>query len=164
MRIGIATDHGGLELKQQLAAYLRSSGHEIVDFGAFSLTPGDDYPDFVVPLAQAVSAGDARDVGPLAQLAGHAHHAGESTPWRDRPRQPRAHLVERHARRKDVSSRGEDLDQRVCGDGDRSRGHTSKIRTYVRFVCDGGHRRHRSQIAKWSAQGTISCACHKEQK
>src|SRR5215475_9154098 len=57
MRIGIATDHGGLELKNQLAAYLRSSGHEITDFGALSLAPGDDYPDFVIPLAQAVASG-----------------------------------------------------------------------------------------------------------
>ena len=36
---------------------LRSAGHEVVDFGAHSLNPGDDYPDFVVPLAQAVASG-----------------------------------------------------------------------------------------------------------
>ena len=54
MRIGIATDHGGFELKNQFAAYLREAGHEVVDFGASSLNPGDDYPDFVIPLAQAV--------------------------------------------------------------------------------------------------------------
>ena len=57
MRIGIATDHGGFELKEQLSAYLRQAGHEVIDFGAHSLVPGDDYPDFVIPLAQAVSSG-----------------------------------------------------------------------------------------------------------
>ena len=57
MRIGIATDHGGFELKQKLAERLRAAGHEIVDFGAHQLTPEDDYPDFVTPLGQAVAAG-----------------------------------------------------------------------------------------------------------
>lgn len=57
MRVGIATDHGGFELKEELAAYLRQAGHEVVDMGAHQLTPGDDYPDFVIPLAQAVAAG-----------------------------------------------------------------------------------------------------------
>ena len=57
MRIGIATDHGGLALKEELVARIRAAGHEVVDFGAHSLTPDDDYPDFVVPLAQAVVAG-----------------------------------------------------------------------------------------------------------
>src|ERR1700676_988236 len=58
MRVGIATDHGGFGLKEELAAYLREAGHEVVDVGAYSLNPGDDYPDFVVPLAQAVAAGN----------------------------------------------------------------------------------------------------------
>ena len=57
LRLGIATDHGGFELKQQIAARLRASGHEVVDFGAHQLTPDDDYPDFVIPLARAVAAG-----------------------------------------------------------------------------------------------------------
>lgn len=57
MRLGIATDHGGFGLKEDLLARLRASGHDVVDFGAHTLAPGDDYPDFVIPLAQAVSAG-----------------------------------------------------------------------------------------------------------
>ncbi len=56
MRIGIAADHGGFALKQELTESLRESGYEIVDFGAYQLAPGDDYPDFVVPLARAVAA------------------------------------------------------------------------------------------------------------
>lgn len=57
MRIGICTDHGGFELKETLAAKLRAAGHRLTDYGAFSLDPQDDYPDFVVPLAKAVTAG-----------------------------------------------------------------------------------------------------------
>ncbi|MGA2113170.1 MAG: RpiB/LacA/LacB family sugar-phosphate isomerase [Bryobacteraceae bacterium] len=57
MRVGIATDHGGFGLKQDLIARLGAAGHEVVDFGAHHLEPGDDYPDFVVPLARAVAAG-----------------------------------------------------------------------------------------------------------
>jgi len=57
MRVGIATDHGGFGLKEEMVAYLRETGHQIVDVGAHSLNPGDDYPDFVIPLAQAVAAG-----------------------------------------------------------------------------------------------------------
>jgi ribose 5-phosphate isomerase B len=57
MRIGIATDHGGFDLKEDLLARLRAAGHEVTDFGAHSLMPEDDYPDFVIPLARAVAAG-----------------------------------------------------------------------------------------------------------
>src|SRR5215813_4416633 len=58
MRIGIATDHGGLDLKEELLARLRAAGHEVLDFGAHSLNSSDDYPDFVVPLARSVAAGE----------------------------------------------------------------------------------------------------------
>ena len=56
MRIGIATDHGGFGLKEELVKQLREAGHEVVDFGAHRLNQGDDYPDYVVPLAEAVAA------------------------------------------------------------------------------------------------------------
>jgi ribose 5-phosphate isomerase B len=56
MRVGIATDHGGFGLKEELKSYLGGAGHVVVDIGARELTPGDDYPDFVIPLAQAVAA------------------------------------------------------------------------------------------------------------
>ncbi len=58
MRIGVAADHGGFALKEQLAEMLRQGGHEVVDFGARTEDPGDDYPDFVVPLSKAVARGD----------------------------------------------------------------------------------------------------------
>jgi len=57
MRVGIATDHGGFGLKEELAIHLRTAGHEVVEYGAAALTPADDYPDFVIPLARAVAVG-----------------------------------------------------------------------------------------------------------
>jgi len=58
MRVGLACDHGGFELKQFLTAVLHASGFELLDFGATALQPDDDYPDTVVPLARAVAAGE----------------------------------------------------------------------------------------------------------
>ena len=58
MLIGIATDHGGFGLKEELLTQLRGAGHEVVDFGAHTLNHDDDYPDFVVPLARAVAEGE----------------------------------------------------------------------------------------------------------
>ncbi len=58
MLIGIATDHGGLDLKKQVQAYLKELGHEVKDFGAYEYDAADDFPDFVIPLAKAVGAGE----------------------------------------------------------------------------------------------------------
>jgi ribose 5-phosphate isomerase B len=55
MRVGIAADHGGFEVKAYLTAALKASGYEMVDFGAHELAEGDDYPDFVAPMARAVA-------------------------------------------------------------------------------------------------------------
>ncbi len=57
MQIGIAADHGGFALKEELAARLRKSGYTVNDFGAEQLDATDDYPDYVYPLAQAVVTG-----------------------------------------------------------------------------------------------------------
>ena len=57
MRLGIATDHGGFSLKEDLLARLRAAGHEVIDYGAHELNTVDDYPDFVTPLARDVAAG-----------------------------------------------------------------------------------------------------------
>jgi len=56
MKLGIAADHGGYELKGIISAYLKNLGHELEDFGAYKLDTADDYPDFVIPLAEAVAA------------------------------------------------------------------------------------------------------------
>ena len=56
MKIGIAADHGGFELKEEIKSWLLQIGYEVTDFGAFELDTNDDYPDMVIPLAKAVSA------------------------------------------------------------------------------------------------------------
>jgi ribose 5-phosphate isomerase B len=58
MRIGIAADHGGFTMKDRVAAALKQAGHDVVDFGADRFNPEDDYPDFVLPLATRVAAGE----------------------------------------------------------------------------------------------------------
>ncbi|HEY3395789.1 MAG TPA: RpiB/LacA/LacB family sugar-phosphate isomerase [Lacipirellulaceae bacterium] len=57
MRVGIATDHGGFALKQELVERLLAAGYEVIEFGAKAMNAADDYPDYVVPLARAVAAG-----------------------------------------------------------------------------------------------------------
>ena len=57
MKISLACDHGGLQLKNQIAAYLKELGHTVVDFGTDS-TESCDYPDFAKPAALAVASGE----------------------------------------------------------------------------------------------------------
>ncbi|MEM6822463.1 MAG: RpiB/LacA/LacB family sugar-phosphate isomerase [Verrucomicrobiota bacterium] len=57
MKIGIAADHGGFEIKQRLFRTLENLGHEAVDFGPQQLDPKDDYPDYGKPAALAVGKG-----------------------------------------------------------------------------------------------------------
>ena len=56
IKIGICADHGGFELKQKMLTFLKKNQFEPVDFGAMELNDADDFPDYVVPLAKAVSA------------------------------------------------------------------------------------------------------------
>lgn len=57
MKIGLAADHGGFELKEKMKAFLQSQSFELHDFGAETLDPADDYPDKIVPLARAIAGG-----------------------------------------------------------------------------------------------------------
>ena len=57
MKIGIAADHGGFELKEKLKVQLKKQYLSISDFGAVTYDANDDYPDFAIPLAKAVGAG-----------------------------------------------------------------------------------------------------------
>jgi ribose 5-phosphate isomerase B len=57
-RVGVAADHGGFALKEELVEMLRGADYEVLDFGDSEPKPGDDYPDYVVPLAHAVARGE----------------------------------------------------------------------------------------------------------
>lgn len=52
--IHLATDHAGFELKEAVAIYLRRAGYDVRDHGAFSAEPSD-YPEFIIPAAEAVA-------------------------------------------------------------------------------------------------------------
>jgi ribose 5-phosphate isomerase B len=56
--IGIASDHGGFELKRYLLERLREEGYDILDYGNTEYKPDDDYPDYILPMARALSAGN----------------------------------------------------------------------------------------------------------
>lgn len=57
MKLAIGADHAGLDLKSQIVPWLESSGHEVVDVGAHTLDPADDYPDFAAAVARSVNGG-----------------------------------------------------------------------------------------------------------
>ena len=55
MKIHLATDHAGLELKDKIKQHLTESGHDVIDHGAYEYDALDDYPDFIFPCAKAVA-------------------------------------------------------------------------------------------------------------
>jgi len=57
MRIAIAADHAGYRYKEEIKPWLTDLGHEVVDFGTDSVEAAD-YPLFIRPAADAVTAGD----------------------------------------------------------------------------------------------------------
>ena len=54
-KIFVGTDHAGYVLKEKLVSSLKLQGYEVIDKGAYEYNEGDDYPDFVVPVAKEVS-------------------------------------------------------------------------------------------------------------
>ena len=56
MKIHLATDHAGLDIKNEIKMYLSNSGHHVIDHGAYEYAPLDDYPDFIFPCANSVSS------------------------------------------------------------------------------------------------------------
>lgn len=62
MRIYIGSDHAGFDLKETIKFHLTSKGHIIEDMGAYSKVETDDYPDFVMPVAEKVST-DGEGIG-----------------------------------------------------------------------------------------------------
>ena len=55
MKVYFAADHAGFTLKNALLEHIRTLGYDLEDLGAYALDPGDDYPDFVTPLAKRVA-------------------------------------------------------------------------------------------------------------
>ena len=70
MRVHIATDHAGYELKNYLVDRLREAGHDVVDHGAHSYDAQDDYPAFCIRAAQAVVRDQSSGVEALGVVFG----------------------------------------------------------------------------------------------
>ena len=58
MEIGLAADHGGFQLKEEIKEFLTAQGFVVRDYGALDYDAKDDYPDLILPLARAVSDGE----------------------------------------------------------------------------------------------------------
>lgn len=59
MKISLAADHNGLDLKKEISDQLENEGHEVIDVGPHSHDPLDDYPDYAKKLADSVSRGES---------------------------------------------------------------------------------------------------------
>lgn len=70
MKIFVGTDHAGYVLKEKLVSILKAQGHEVIDKGAFEYNEGDDYPDFVVPVASEVSKDPEKSRGIILGATG----------------------------------------------------------------------------------------------
>lgn len=70
MRIHIGTDHAGLELKQTITARLTGQGHEVVDHGAHTFDPNDDYPGFILATAEGVAKDQSEGAEALGIVLG----------------------------------------------------------------------------------------------
>ena len=152
MRIGIAADHGGFGLKNELGAALRAAGHEVVDFGACEFDDTDDYPDFVIPLAVAVADGQVERGIALCGSGVGASVAANKVPG------VRAGLIH------DVFSAHqgvEDDDMNVCCFGARVIGSSLARELVDAFLKArfSGALRHRRRLAKVLALETMGLAC-----
>jgi ribose 5-phosphate isomerase B len=59
VKLVIASDHAGFELKEEIRGYLAKQGYEVLDLGAYKVDPQDDYPDFAERVGDAIMAGEA---------------------------------------------------------------------------------------------------------
>ena len=59
MKLAVGADHAGLDMKMQIIPWLQQSGHEVVDVGAHTLDPADDFPDFAAAVGQTLGGGGA---------------------------------------------------------------------------------------------------------
>ena len=59
MKLAVGADHAGLELKSQIIPWLQAAGHDVLDVGAHTLDPADDFPDFATAVGQTLNGGGA---------------------------------------------------------------------------------------------------------
>ena len=147
MKIGLAADHGGYRLKEIIHPFLVKLGHEVVDFGAYKLDNADDYPDYIIPLAEAVADQEVeRGIAICGSGVGAAVAA-------NKVHGVRAALINDHF---SAHQGVEDDDLNIICLGGRVVGHSlawELVRTFLdaRF---SGAERHRRRLAKVAALET----------
>lgn len=72
MKIYIGTDHGGFELKEKLKDWLTENQYGVEDMGAHELVEDDDYPDFVIPVAEKVAKEQREGLETLGIVVGRS--------------------------------------------------------------------------------------------
>jgi ribose 5-phosphate isomerase B len=60
VKLVIASDHAGFELKEEIRAYLAKQKYDVLDLGAYKVDPQDDYPDFAERVGDAIMAGEVK--------------------------------------------------------------------------------------------------------
>ena len=59
MKVSIGADHGGFQLKNKLIKFISKNGYDVIDKGAYTFNPNDDYPDFAELVAKSVQNGES---------------------------------------------------------------------------------------------------------
>ena len=59
MKLAIGADHAGFDLKSQVVPWLQAAGHDVLDVGAHTLDPADDFPDFAAAVGRTLTGGTA---------------------------------------------------------------------------------------------------------
>ena len=147
MRIHVAADHAGFELKAALAARLRADGHDVVDHGATTYDPVDDYPSFCIAAGQAVAA----DPGSLGVVVGGSGNGEQIAA--NKVRGVRAALVWNQAT---AELAREHNDANVVAVGARQHTVDDAVDLVLRFVQtpfsgDPRHQRRIDQVAAYEA-------------
>ena len=79
MKIALGADHGGYDLKTQIAGWLKEAGHEVLDLGAPDYNRFDDYADFAFAVGEAVASGQAKRLG--VPTGARRSHQGRPSVW-----------------------------------------------------------------------------------
>jgi ribose 5-phosphate isomerase B len=72
MKVYLGADHGGYRLKEKIKVWLTEWGYDFDDLGAKSLNPNDDYPDFVIPVAEKVAHRQAQGMPSMGIVLGRS--------------------------------------------------------------------------------------------
>ena len=151
MRVHIGTDHAAFELKEYLVTELTALGSEVVEHGAHTFQPLDDYPVTIVPCAEAVAASDG-DLGIVLGGSGNGEQIAANKVRGIRAALAYSHDTARLAR--------EHNDANIISLGGRMQSHELALE-YVRlfletpFSGDERHARRIAMIARYEDSGSI---------